>query len=64
MSLSSLTPDFRESLRKMADDIAQKTAPKEEKKAEKIEPIIRIASELEVIEEITDEGTQTGADNK
>jgi hypothetical protein len=60
MSLSSLTPDFRESLRKMADDIAKKTAPKEEAKAETIKPIIRIASEFEVIEEVSDEGTTTG----
>lgn len=61
---NSLTPDFREALRKMADDLAEKSAPKVEKKAEAIKPVIKIASEFEVIEEITDAGTQLGADNK
>lgn len=59
MSLGSISPEFRDSLRKMADDLAAKKEVKAEPKVE-----VRIAMTDEKIEVISDEGTPLGADNK
>ena len=74
MSFSSLSPEFRDSLRKMADELYSKQAEasKPEPKpiiesvesVEPVKPVIRVASELEQIEEVIDEGSDADADNK
>lgn len=65
MSFSSLTPEFRESLRDLADKLAAEEQAKKEAAAAKDQKmIVKIAMEPDADIEIVEEGSPPKADNK
>jgi hypothetical protein len=64
MSFQSLTPDFREALRNMADGIAEKNIKEKLEEKVKIRVAMNTEKEEEEIEIIEDEGNSANAEKK